>query len=183
MVKDRRRLGRFMWLAGGTVVGVMALVAASLWIYDNVAPWILWRTALGFLIAVEVAYGLALAAALGGVPAFALALSRARKRGTRSRWAARGLALCVSILLALVLTEAGAAVLPRQGLEAAAQPTPRADGRAPAQELLPRTHVPSEIALPTTFSDPPGDETVDIVVVGESSAAGVPYNFWRARRS
>ena len=36
----------------------------------------------------------------------------------------------------------------------------------------------ADVALPTRFPDPPGDAVIDLVVVGESSAEGVPYNPW-----
>src|SRR5262249_33828996 len=36
----------------------------------------------------------------------------------------------------------------------------------------------ADAALPESFPDPPGDAEIDLVVVGESSAEGVPYNEW-----
>ncbi len=36
----------------------------------------------------------------------------------------------------------------------------------------------ADVSLPTRFPDPPGDGVIDLVVVGESSAEGVPYNAW-----
>ena len=35
-----------------------------------------------------------------------------------------------------------------------------------------------EVKLPERFPNPPGDPEADLVVVGESSAEGVPYNQW-----
>ena len=32
--------------------------------------------------------------------------------------------------------------------------------------------------MPTDFPDPPGDPDIDLVVLGESSAEGVPYRKW-----
>jgi hypothetical protein len=37
---------------------------------------------------------------------------------------------------------------------------------------------PEDVWLPTDFPDPPGDRELDLVVVGESSAEGVPYQNW-----
>src|SRR5262249_59520384 len=37
---------------------------------------------------------------------------------------------------------------------------------------------PDDVTLPRSFPDPPGDPAIDLVVVGESSAEGVPYNEW-----
>ena len=36
----------------------------------------------------------------------------------------------------------------------------------------------SELTAPTDFDDPPNGRTIDVVVIGESSAEGVPYNRW-----
>ena len=48
-------------------------------------------------------------------------------------------------------------------------------GRAPTARF--RTPV-ADVALRTDFPDPPGDRDIDLVILGESSAEGVPYSNW-----
>ncbi len=46
------------------------------------------------------------------------------------------------------------------------------------EEGLSPSVSPKDLQLPIEFSDPIDDRTIDLVVVGESSAEGVPYNAW-----
>ncbi len=92
-------------------------------------------------------------ALLAILPGALVVLTAALILGRRRRWPARGLALCVALAIGLALAEAGAAV------------------------RLAWTRVPMPW-LRTSFPDPPGERTVDIVVLGESSALGVPYHGW-----
>lgn len=177
---ERRRIGRLVAVAGAIAAGVMLVVVAGVAVYDHVAPWVLWRAGLGFLVAVEFAYGAAILGILVGVPVLGVALTRSRGNRTSRLRIARGLALGVSTALALGLAEGGAAALQRGWREdQGAEPRPGGK-RRPAVEVqgMPGSRVPRQIALPETFEDPPGDPTVDIVMLGESSAEGVPYNFW-----
>jgi hypothetical protein len=90
------------------------------------------------------------------------ALMFARRRRAARSWTARLLALCMALALAVALAEGVAAAR-------------LAARRAPSPPPEPKAHDPS---LPTRFPDPPGDRTVDLVVLGESSASGVPYHEW-----
>jgi hypothetical protein len=175
---NRRRIGRLVAVAGAIAAGLMVVVVAGFAIYDHVAPWVLWRAGLGFLVAVEAAYGATVLGILVGVPILAVALYRRRGDRTRRLRIARGLALGVSTALALGLAEGGAAALRWQ--EDQGTGPRQAGGKRPAAEVqgMPGSRVPRQIALPETFEDAPGDPTVDIVMLGESSAEGVPYNFW-----
>ncbi len=102
----------------------------------------------GFLRVLLIAYVAVLACAVPGAVAFAVRVYRARRRGVRRPWAARGLLLCASCLVGLVLLEASAVAW--------------------------RAWVHRMPALPTRFAAAPGDE-VSLVVIGESSAQGEPY--------
>src|SRR5262249_5514185 len=52
----------------------------------------------------------------------------------------------------------------------------RRGSRWSANERRPVTR--EAIELPSVFPDPRDDRTIDIVVLGESSAEGVPYKYW-----
>ncbi len=83
----------------------------------------------------------------------AAAVIRGRRRRPRPAWPARGLALCVALGLGLIAAE------------------------AVATARLARMRLPLPW-LSTSFPDSPGEPTVDIVVLGASSACGVPYQDW-----
>jgi hypothetical protein len=98
------------------------------------------------------AYGVALVAALCGAVFLAARVVRGRRRGLARPFAARGLLLCLSCLLGMALIE-GAAASWREWLR-----------RVPA--------------LPTRFPEPSPPGEVSILVLGESSAIGLPYDPW-----
>ncbi|MBX6315640.1 MAG: hypothetical protein IRY99_22410, partial [Isosphaeraceae bacterium] len=169
---------RLVWLTVGLAPVVLIVMIAVYWVLDHVPQRNLWQTGLGLLIALEIAYGVVVAATLVLTPALGLALFRGRRRKRGSPRVARGLLLCVSLLFGLALAEAIAAlwqarthratVLPVGGLDRAEQARPSRRYPDPSEE----------IQLPEEFPDPPDDEEVDLVVLGESSAEGVPYNAW-----
>src|SRR5262249_37368143 len=37
---------------------------------------------------------------------------------------------------------------------------------------------PAQVEPPVEFPDPPGDREIDVVIIGESSAEGVPFQKW-----
>ena len=52
-------------------------------------------------------------------------------------------------------------------------------GRDIGRALESRFRTPvTDMALPTDFPDPPSDRDIDLVILGESSAEGVPYSNW-----
>jgi hypothetical protein len=83
----------------------------------------------------------------------AIAAVVARRWRVRAPWVARALALGLALAFGMSVAESVSAAR----LAAMRMPFPR---------------------LTTDFPDPPGDRTVDVVVLGESSAAGVPYQDW-----
>lgn len=87
------------------------------------------------------------------IAALAIATVAARRRRARVPWLARALAAGVALAFGVAVAEAVSAAR----LAAMRVPIPR---------------------LRTQFPDPPGDRVVDVVVVGESSAQGVPYQDW-----
>src|SRR5262249_25560589 len=82
-----------------------------------------------------------------------VAMAVARRRRAHAPGLARALAVGLSLALGMAVPEGVSAAR----LAAMRVPIPR---------------------LRTRFPDPPGDRIVDVVVLGESSAAGVPYDEW-----
>jgi hypothetical protein len=140
-----------IWQALPALVVVLAVAGAC-----AVGPWLAYipqpvarRLTEGILRALLIGYAATLALAVFGTTALGLLIARARRQRRRTPVLARGLLLCGSCLLGLVGMEAMAAA------------------------WLGWTHrLPS---LPTRFPVAP-DDSVSIVVIGESSARGYPYN-------
>jgi len=156
---ERIRLGRLVRWAG-------ALSAAALasWVFWPWIPLLLPRAAItnvtiGFLTSLGVAYGLVMMTALGGVPVLSVILYRARRRGTSRPIVARWLLLLGCCLLGLVVAEATAAAWQS------------AKHRVPSLSN-------GEPLLPARFVDSGGESEVTLVVVGESSAEGLPFESW-----
>jgi hypothetical protein len=144
-------------------VGCAAALAGAL----IVLPWLrvpsiqnaLRARAIAFLIALEVAGWLVLVASLFGTVACGALVHATRRRGMSRPWAARGLLLSVSCLFALALAEGASAAWTMW--------SGRFEGAAANDPVLPRQ-----------FSDPKDDAQATVVVMGESSAVGVPYEAW-----
>jgi hypothetical protein len=181
VVTGRSRTRSFPWIAVVTACGT--LVAAGLlavrFAGKGVSQETLWRAKLGLLLGLEVAYIAALATTLIAIPTLGFLLLAARRRGARQPQPrlARGLLLGTSLLLGMVLAEAGAwawrARLERSGVLALANPGPPVRGG-----LVPESAgSPADVVLPTRFPAP-AEKTVTLVVLGESSAEGVPFNLY-----
>jgi hypothetical protein len=168
-----RRLSRW-FLSVALLAVVVTLAVTGLVVRRGVSQETLWRSKLSLLLALEVAYGTAMAATLIATPTLGFLLVTARRRGTGRSKLARGLLLGSALLLGIVLAEAGAwtwrARLERSGFLALARP-----GR-PATALEP-AGSPADPVLPTRFPPAP-EKTVTLVVLGESSAEGVPFNLY-----
>jgi hypothetical protein len=150
---DRRLVVR---LTTWGLLGVGVFLASSLgppWFRAFFPPRLLRRIVVRLLLTGEVVYGVLLAALPVATISLTLALARARRRGRRRGGLFRGLAVCVALLASMVVAE---------GLSAA---------------WLAWTRVPMPW-LKTRFPDKPDPQTVDILVLGESSALGVPYHEW-----
>src|SRR4051812_30791326 len=107
MIWEGRNIRRLTGLAAGiTASGFLAWFAL-----EQIPTLYYWQAGLVFSIALEAVYGMALLACLVGVPAQAVLLARARKRGRSRPAVARGLLLCVSVLLSLAMGEATAAIV------------------------------------------------------------------------
>jgi lysophospholipase L1-like esterase len=161
------------------LVGVgFVLVIAVIWLRVLLTGALVRKAVLFLLAALEITYAVAAVLSVLGLTLLGLVWLRGRRRGKRQPSVARGLLLCGSVVIGVVLSEVAIAAwqnhmltrtpMPVGGLGADDVPEPT--WRLPARYQFPD--------LPTQFPDPPGDQTVDIAVLGESSAAGVPFEEW-----
>jgi hypothetical protein len=173
-----RRIGRL------ALVTAVAAAVVSLFLFANarygnlVSTVFLIKAELFALVAVEIVYGVAAVLSLLGAACFGLLWLRGRRRGERRPFVARALLLCGSLLLGAVLAEVTSTAWQKHRLSRVAIPVgglpttedPNAQWRLPAALEDP--------TLPTRFPDPPEDPAIDIAVLGESSAEGVPFHKW-----
>ena len=126
-------------------------------------PWSVWHGVhFGFLYSLRLGYPLLFVSAPTGAILCVTLVLRARRRHQATPRLVRGLALCVSTCVGLTLAEVSAAAW---WIHA---------HRAPVL----RPPFDTSTALPTQFADAGGGAEVRILVVGESSACGTPYDHW-----
>jgi tetratricopeptide (TPR) repeat protein len=148
-----QRAGASLWLGLLLLAGFLMLSLGPPWFQATVSPSLIRRTEIRLLAVAEIVYGTAiLIAAFALIPLLAVSIKR-RSPARAQSWTARCLVLAISILVAGGVAE-GAAVVCRW---ANSIPMPW---------------------LPIQFEDRSGDQVVDILVIGESSAQGVPYEKW-----
>lgn len=169
-----RRMAR---LAAIVVSIAVALTLAIFFINDQMDQPGFWRVALALLLMMEAAYFAAIAFLVFGIPVLAVLV--ARGRGKRRLAVGRCLLASLSLIAGLLAAEAVAAVWIRHAGRSTVVPVGGIGRkiRIDRAQMWPPVSL-EDVALPTRFEDPPGDTTVDIVVVGESSAEGVPFNSW-----
>jgi tetratricopeptide (TPR) repeat protein len=167
-----RRWARLLAIAVIVTVGVALYVAGPVWFgvaFDNLIPLKMRRSVAGyFLKSLLFAYFAALGVLISTV-AWAMHRTRqARKLGQRRpRWVARVLAGGFLYLLTLGVLEGGSALYAartREIPEPPVAPPPR-----PGEELAPPELEKLRKA---------GDNSIYLVVLGESSARGEPYHTW-----
>jgi hypothetical protein len=157
-------------------LGVLVVLLAILWAQTHVATWVYWQAGLWFLIALEIAYVTAVVLCTVGAAVCGGVLCGGRGRfADRRPMAARGLLFGVSLLSA-----AGAAELTTTawrhrsrrwsavaagGLETRERSGPFGRFAAPLDH----------IELPVKPPAPRGNGDLEVVVLGESSALGVPF--------
>jgi lysophospholipase L1-like esterase len=171
-----RRIPR---LAAVAVPAAIAIGTLLYWLNDQIGMPAYWRAALVFLTWVEAAYLVAVATVLVGVPALSLlAIRRRRQRGSRAI-VARAWLVGASLAISLVMAESVAAVRLHRARHSTVVPVGGLNGgmRVDRQRMWPPVGL-EDVELPTRFADSPGDSDIDLVVVGESSALGIPYHAW-----
>jgi hypothetical protein len=172
-----RKLGRLTLLAVGAVSLLAAALLAVFVFRGHAGPETVWRFRLGLLQTLEAAYIGLLAATLVASPTAGLLLLAARRRKAPGPQRARWFLLGCSLLLGIVAVEVGAAAwrtrLERAGVLALGSSGRRATGAAALASL----GNPADVVLPTRFRAPP-ENGLTLVVLGESSAQGVPFNLY-----
>jgi len=172
LVRRLRRLG--LWTIGLAPI-VLVMIVTVLWLQSVIPKWVYWKAGLIFLVVVEIAYGITMVSAVLGIPVQGLLMYRNRRSGAGRAASARGLLLCVSLLLGLMAAEAVAGVCLARSRRATAMPVGGLTRRFRSRRL---PLLPLKTGLPTEFPDSKEDKDIDLVVIGESSAEGVPYNYW-----
>ncbi|WP_337174186.1 tetratricopeptide repeat protein [Paludisphaera sp.] len=163
--RSLRSLAKLTFFLAPVVLGA---ILGTLYVHDHAPRWVYWAIGLGFLWVLDLAYAATLAALVVALPL----TIRGVKAGDRRRWLRVGV-LCGSVALGAVALEgASAVILARQG-RASAVPAGEIRTERLVRQKMPRL---DDILPPTTFPDD-GDR-VSIAVIGESSAAGVPFERW-----
>lgn len=136
-----------------------------------------WRVALAFILTMEAAYFAATAYMVVGIPVLAVLVVRGR--GGKRRAGARLLLASLSLAIGLLAAEAAAAGWLRHAERATVVPVGGIGRKMQIDraQMWPPVSL-EDVKLPTRFADPPDDSAIDIVVVGESSAEGVPFTDW-----
>ncbi len=100
------------------------------------------------------------------------------RQARRHTLISRGLLLCVSLIFGLIATETVGAIWQHGARRRTAVPARGLQEDSPSTPSAFAAGTPQDIPLPTTFEEVQENGEINLVVVGESSAAGVPYNFW-----
>jgi hypothetical protein len=154
---------------------VYAVLYAILWLWANIPDQIYLKAELLLLIGAEISCAVTAALSILGILVLSCLLLRRRRSAKNRLWIARGFGLCVSLLLGLVMAEAVSTVWLRRTHRASFLPVEGLSQEDPPKVKRRFAEPLERVELPTKFPDPPGDRVIDLVVVGESSAEGVPY--------
>jgi hypothetical protein len=135
------------------VAGFLLAAVVPPWFQTSVPPSVIRRTEIQLLSVAKDVYGAVVLIACNALISLT-AVSVGKRLSARARWwTIRYLVLSISILVAAGLAEGVAAAC----LWARSMPMPW---------------------LPTQFEDRSDNKVIDILVIGESSAQGVPYEKW-----
>jgi hypothetical protein len=169
------QIKRMVILTIALVPVVFAGSYGTLWLSARITEVMYRKAEIFLLIAAEILCALTAAVSIVGILVLGCLLFRRRRKAEGRTVMIRACALCVSLLLGLAMAEAGSSVWLRRmhrdsilPVENLGQNEPPPSGPRFAEPL-------TGIELPTQFPDPPGDHEIDLVVVGESSAEGVPF--------
>jgi hypothetical protein len=172
---DRHRVVRLASIAS------LVLLAISLgppWFHALMPDPSFKRIIVRLLLAAQAIYRVALVTVPVAMSALAVALWWTRRREARRPRLIRGFVLCFALTVGLAMAESIAAAwlawtqvsTPRLPTRFPDPPTRTADGNRE------NTHVLEPLS--DRLSDAPDDQTLNIVVLGESSACGAPYHEW-----
>ena len=172
------RIRRSAALGAAIALAVALLAAIGFWLEDHVPSRTRWEAKLAFLLALEFAYGAIVVALLLATPVLAGSLFRARRKRRSRPAVARLLLLCCSTILILFASEGIAEAWWRRSHRTTVLRSGDSEIAPPNEEQPDLPAPPEQIKLPRVFADDGKACPVEVVVVGESSAAGVPYDMW-----
>lgn len=169
-----RRMAR---LAAIVVSIAVVLTLLIFFVNDQIDNPGFWRVALALILTMEAAYFAAAAYMVVGIPVLAVLVVRGRVGKRRA--GARVLLASLSLAIGLLAAEAAATAWLRHAGRATVVPVGGIGRKMQIDraQMWPPVSL-EDVKLPTRFEDPPSDTDIDIVVVGESSAEGVPFNDW-----
>jgi hypothetical protein len=176
--QDVKRLAWASAIGAAIAICIVLTVSVKFYLEDNLSPRTLWRMRLGFLLAYEIAYGVIALSFVVAIPLLSALVYRARRRRQFRPIRARLLLFAVSLLLALLVSEAVAGVWWTRLHRTSALPVGGLDSTVLEEEQPRFPAPPEEVKLPVTFAEDAQDGSLEILVVGESSAEGVPYSWW-----
>jgi len=159
LFENRQRLSRLVSSALALAVASLAAMFIQPWLALIITPQMRRQAMIGFLFGLEVTYSVVLAAAAIGTAAFGGFLYRVRRKRISPSASGRGFMLCIGCLLALVAAEVIAAAC-----RASLHRSPTLTNGIPA--------------LDGRFLDLSESDEISVAVLGESSAAGVPFESW-----
>jgi hypothetical protein len=147
-------------------------------VQQRVPLWLYWQTELVLLIGIEIVYGVALFAAGVAVPVLSYRCLAAKRRGQARPLIARWLLCATSILIGLLAAEVAIVVRENRLARAKVMPVPidPQESRKSAAGRLPPSR--EKIGLRQHFPEESTQGSFDLVVMGESSAEGVPFQKW-----
>jgi hypothetical protein len=176
----RARIGTKKLAMFATVLAVVIPSCFIDWfaVQQRIPLWVYLQSELVVLIGLEIAYGVALLASGAAVPVLSYLWLAARRRGQARPLIARWLMCATSIVIGLLAAEA--AILIRENRLARTKVTlaplaPQESRKSAAGRLPPSRE---KIDLRERFPDKSAGEEFDLVVLGESSAEGVPFQKW-----
>ena len=175
--RDKHRVVRLARWVGPVVLLFLAAALGPLWFHAFFPDPVLHRIFVHVLLAGEVIYGILVAT----LPATLIALIaghwHARRKGVRRPWVVRGLAMCMALVFGLAIAEGAAwAWLAWTSVPMPSRTNPFSEPTQLGAPVVNRNDLASR--LPTRFPDSHDEKTLDVLVLGESSARGVPYQKW-----
>ncbi len=159
-------------------IGLAPLVLLGIFATLATPGWVFWQIGLVFLIVIEGLFALAATLSLFGAIVCGVALRTGKRERARQSVAGRGLLLATAILAALTLAEAASAVLQYRYHRRTALPVGGLREIAAKTDGVHLASLPAVDQFPSGFPDDGDDRQIDILVLGESSAEGVPLNRW-----
>ncbi len=173
-----RPVARWSGLSAIALGVALAISCAWIRLWEDMPRFAIWKAAVACLMAVEAGYPVTAVAACTGVAILGRAVWNARRRRATRPAAARGLLLCFSILCSLVVAEVCSAVWLNRLRQTGALAAADGDDRARGSRSVRLAPFAGDVEPPADFAGAPADGDVDLVVLGGSSAQGVPFHQW-----